>query len=320
MDLSSERPAPPPLGRFGPGVAGLFSLLVFASLLLVPLLGLVLALLASLPLVHLLAGGRSTVLGWGWVAVALAGTALLVQKPWSLALLVGYLIVAAWPAWSVELWARRRWSTGRWLAVVAAVSLAVTAAALAAYSYPHPPAEALSSVLVPDQAQQRQLAELLGGGGRWRGEEIVAWATTTTSMLVPALATLYVIVGALWLRPRLRLLGVFDDDVPFATYASEEWLPVAFAVGGLGWVFATGDAKWLSANLLTVVLGLYFVHGLAIIHFHLGRRLAANRWVRLAVVLFALQMPLTLVVAALGLTDTFYRLRRGSALEGGSER
>jgi uncharacterized protein YybS (DUF2232 family) len=70
---------------------------------------------------------------------------------------------------------------------------------------------------------------------------------------------------------------------------------------------------------LVTVLGLYFMHGLAIIHFYLGPRLAANRWVRLAVALLALQMPLALVVSVLGLADSFFRLRRSGAVDEGSD-
>ena len=44
----------------GPGVAGLFSLLVVAGVALLPLFGIFLGLLAALPLVHLVASGRSS--------------------------------------------------------------------------------------------------------------------------------------------------------------------------------------------------------------------------------------------------------------------
>ena len=119
------------------------------------------------------------------------------------------------------------------------------------------------------------------------GEELVARATRTVAYLAPSLAASYVLAGALWLRPRLPLLGLPRGGEPFPLYSSDEWLPVGFAVGGLGWVFAPEPYKWLAANLLVTVLGLYFVHGLAIILFHLGRRFGSNRWVRLGVVVLA---------------------------------
>ena len=115
------------------------------------------------------------------------------------------------------------------------------------------------------------------------------------------------------------MLGLSRGAEAFAAFTSEEWLPVGFALGGLGWVFAAGLAKWFAANLFVVVLGLYFLDGLAIIHYYLGRRLAGNRWIRLALAFFALQVPFAFVLTAAGLTDTFFSLRRGASQDGGKE-
>ncbi|MFI5143540.1 MAG: hypothetical protein ACHQHM_05895, partial [Thermoanaerobaculales bacterium] len=122
---STPPSSPPPLLRwFGPGLAGLFSLFAFVSLPLfagLPLLsfvGVFLALLAPLPLVHLVATGRPSFLAWGWVAVGLVAAVLLFEQTWLVGVCVGYLLVGAWPAVSVEIWLRRSWGTGRWTAVV----------------------------------------------------------------------------------------------------------------------------------------------------------------------------------------------------------
>jgi hypothetical protein len=162
-----------------------------------------------------------------------------------------------------------------------------------------------------------QLVKALGEGAG--GEELMARAMQVVAYLTPSMAAMYVLSGALWLRPRLPLLGLPRGSEPFPLYTSEEWLPVGFVVGGLGWVFAPEPYKWLAANLLVTVLGLYFVHGLAIILFYLGRRFGMNRWVRLGVVVLALQIPVALVFSALGLADTFFGLRRGGAYDGGRE-
>lgn len=308
---------PPLFRRLGPGLAGALSLLVFLSLPLVPLLGVLTAILSPLPLVQLLAVSGGTVLGWGWVMIALVGLALATTWPWVLGVAAGYLVVAAWPAFSVELWVWRRWGTGRWLAVVSGGALAVLVGVLIALSHPESPAATVERLLAPSAATSPDLARMLGVS-RWAGEAMMASALTAVSALAPAIAALYVAAVALWLRPRLPVLGLPVGREPFAAFSSEEWLPVAFVAGGLGWVFASGLAKWISVNLLVVVVGLYFVHGLAIIHHYLGRRLAANRLVRVVVGVLAVQMPLALVVAAAGLTDTFVPLRRSSRDEEGS--
>jgi uncharacterized protein YybS (DUF2232 family) len=298
-------------------MAGLFSLLVFASLPLLPILGVFLALLAPLPLVHVVAGGRTSFVAWGWVAVGLVSAVFLFRAPWLVALCVGYLLVAVWPAVSVETWVRRQWSTGRWAAIVALVVLGVVSVVVTAALWPTMPGEGLIQLFARLMAGASQLVKALGEGAG--GEELMARAMQVVAYLTPSMAAMYVLSGALWLRPRLPLLGLPRGSEPFPLYTSEEWLPVGFVVGGLGWVFAPEPYKWLAANLLVTVLGLYFVHGLAIILFYLGRRFGMNRWVRLGVVVLALQIPVALVFSALGLADTFFGLRRGGAYDGGRE-
>jgi hypothetical protein len=298
-------------------MAGLFSLLVFASLPLLPVVGVFLALLAPLPLVHVLAGGRTSFLAWGWVAIGLAGAAFLFRLPLLVALCVGYLLVAVWPAVSIETWLRRQWSTGRWAALVALVALGVASAVATAVFWPTLPGEGLAELFGRVMAGASGLVRALGEGAG--GEELMARAMRTVAYLTPSMVAMYVLSGALWLRPRLPLLGLPRGGEPFPLYTSEEWLPVGFAAGGLGWVFAPEPYKWLASNLLVTVLGLYFIHGLAIILFYLGRRFGMNRWVRLGVVVLALQIPVALIFAALGLADTFFGLRRGGAYDGGRE-
>ncbi len=303
--------------RPGPALAGLLSAAALASLVFVPLFGAFIALLAALPLVQLIAEGRPSILGWGWVAVALAGAALVWGGVWLPAALLAYLLLAVLPAVAIEAWLTRPWSTGRWAAGISAVALVAISGFLIAVFHPASPADEIAHRL---QAALDETMQSMGGlGGGLGAADLLARGVALTGYLAPALAASYVLSAALWVRPRLPLLGLPRGEEPFALFASEEWLPVAFAVGGLGWVFAQGMAKWLATNLFVTVLGLYFLHGLAIIHFYLGRRFGTNRWVRLAVALFALQIPVALALSALGLTDAFVRLRRSGATDGGSE-
>lgn len=301
----------------GPVVAGVLSFAALASLAFVPVLGAVMALLAPVPLVHLAAGGRASVLGWGWVALAIAGAALYWQSVPFAAVLLVYLLVAVLPAVAVELWLRHPWPTGRWVAGIAGGALAAAAAFAVGLFLPEHPATAIAERMQEVLSESAKTFGYLGGGVGTT--DLLAQGVEISAYLAPAFAAMYVLSAALWLRPRLPLLGLPRGAEPFALYASEEWLPVAFAVGGLGWVLAPPLAKWLAANLFVTVLGLYFLHGMAIIHFYLGRRLGTNRWVRLAVALIALQIPVALALSVLGLTDAFFRLRRGGAYDGGNE-
>jgi len=316
------RSEPSPLPRVGwvpgPFLAGALSLLVFGSLLAVPFLGVFTAMLASLPLLHSAATGRPSILAWGWVAVMLAGVALLADSLWLVAFLEGFLLVAAWPAVSVELWSRSRWPDGRWLTVVVLVAWAVAAASLMAVAAPAHPAERLARAMSAAASGSEAVMRQLLWGGR-TSPEVMAAALEGAAYLAPSAVAFYVAAVALWVRSRLPALGFAVGREPFHLVRAEEWLPVAFAVGGLGWVFAAGVAKWLAANLLVTVGGLYFVAGLAIIHFYLGRRWGSNRWVRLAVLLFAVQVPVAVAVAVAGLVDGFFPLRRGAGWDEGSQ-
>ncbi|MFH1176201.1 MAG: DUF2232 domain-containing protein [Acidobacteriota bacterium] len=302
----------------GPIAAGVFSLLAFASLPLVPLLGAFFALLTPLPLVHLVASGRTSALGWGWVVVALTGAALTWQAPWLAAASLGYLLLGAWPALAIEWWLRRPWRTGRWTALITLVALAALMLSLLAAFSPEAPAAGLEAVLAGTTSEAMEMMRQLGTAGAG-GEELLSRAMHLAAYLLPSVGALYILMSALWLRPRLPLLGLERGGEPFHSYSSEDWLPVGFALGGIGWVYAGGELKWLATNLFVTVLGLYFVHGLAIIHFYLGRRFGGNRWVRLAVALFTLQIPVAVVLSALGLADTFVALRRGHQWDEGSE-
>jgi uncharacterized protein YybS (DUF2232 family) len=317
MVAATETTSPQRRFRPGPALAGFLSFAALASLAFVPVLGALFALLAAVPLVHLVAEGRPSLLGWGWVSVVLAGSALLWQSVWLAAVLLAYLLLAVLPAVAVEAWVRHPWPTGRWTAGITGIALAAVAAFSLAVYLPAHPAEALAERL---QAAVTETAKTFGAlGGGPEAAELLAAGVKISAYLAPAVSALFVLAAALWLRPRLPLLGLPRGGEPFAFYASEEWLPLGFAVGGLGWVFAPPLPKWLATNLFVAVLGLYFLHGIAIIHFYLGRRLGTNRWVRLAVALIALQVPVALALSALGLTDAFFRLRRGGAYDGGSE-
>lgn len=315
-------PAPaeprPALRRLGPGVAGFLSLLVFLGLPLIPLLGAAVAILAPLPLAHLVALGRPSVLGWGWVAVGLGGLALATRAEWTVVLCAGYLLVAAWPVQAAEVWLRRSWSSGRWAAIVAMVALAASAGLLVAFAWPEAPADFLGARFTAAMGDAGDLARIFGGSGTG-SKELVARAAGVAAYLAPAMLALYVLAVALWLRPRLAALGLPRGADAFRDFASEEWLPVGFVLGGAGWVFTGGILKWLSANLLVTSLGLYFVAGLAIVFFYLGRRVGGSIWVRLGVALLAMQLPVAIALSVLGLADAFFPLRRSGAADGGQQ-
>lgn len=298
----------------GPFVAGLVSLAFYAALFLVPLIGGFVGLLSPLPLVRELALGRPGFVAWGWVLVVLVGAALALPEATTWLLAAGYLLVAVWPAVAVEAWPRRSWSAGRWLAILTLGAWAMASSVAVGFFGPERVAEALPK-LMWEWVQEHDQAARIWGLGR---SELLQAAAGMVGYLAPFLVAAYVMGAGLWLWSRLGSFGFSRGQEPFATYASEEWLPVGFVIGGVGWVFAPGMVGWLAANLLATVVALYFVHGTAIILAYLGPRWGNNRWVRVAVVVVGIQVPLAFIYAGLGLLDSFVKLRPSPGNEGSS--
>lgn len=298
----------------GPFLAGLASLLFYSALLLVPLLGAFLGLLSALPLVREASLGRSPFLAWGWVLVALVGATLANTSQTLVLVAAGYLLLAVWPTVTVEAWQRKNWTAGRWLAVLTLGAWLFASLLVVALWGPQDAGQLLAQKAVAWVEANEKAVRLWSLG---KPEVLVAGASLA-GYLAPFLVAMYCMAAGLWLRPRLPLLGLAAGSVPFTRYASEEWLPLAFVAGGLGWAFAPGVWGWLAANLLAVVLGLYFVHGAAIILAYLGPKVGSNRWVRAAVVVLGVQIPLAFLYAALGLMDSFVKLRREEENEGSS--
>lgn len=298
----------------GPFVAGVVSLLFYGALFLVPLIGGFVALLSPLPLVRELAFGRPAFAAWGWVLVVLVGVALVAPSSWVVMAAAGYLLVAVWPSVSVEAWQRRSWPTGRWLAVLTLGAWALVSGVAAAFLGPDKVTEKLPQMAVQWVQEHDQAAQLWGLGK----SELLQAAAALAGYLSPFLVAVYVMGVGLLLWSKLPLLGFVQGRESFLFYASDEWLPLGFVTGGLGWVFAPGVWGWLSANLLACVLALYFVHGTAIILTYLGPRWGSSRWIRMAVVVLGIQVPIAFIYAGLGLLDSFIKLRPSPNNEGSS--
>ena len=91
-----------------------------------------------------------------------------------------------------------------------------------------------------------------------------------------------------------------------------------FALSGLGALFLSGSLRWVALNLLIAVLLLYFVQGLAMIRAHLARWLGRGWFVRWGVALMCIYPPMPILVAALGVADSFFPLRPTASDDGGN--
>ncbi len=317
-----QDPQPVRTPRLGVVAAGGLSFLMSASLVVVSPVGLFLAPLALVPVVQWVAvDRRQGMISWGWVVALLAGLAVTGNSYFGVpawAYLAAYVLVVAVPAASLEVWRLADWDEGRWIAVTTLFATMATLAAIAAVARPMPPLTALADWFFETAAFVEESYSAMGVS---TGELELAFdaAASLIPWIVPSVAVGYLIIVLFWLRPRLPLLGFRMAVAPFEKYRGDEWLPVGFALGGIGTLFLSGTPRWIAVNLLIAVLMLYFIQGLAMIRAHLARWVGRGWLVRWGVALLCLQGPMPFLVAALGIADGFFDMRPGTDDDGGEQ-
>ena len=313
-----EAPAQrPQIPRLGAAASGLVALLLVGALFVIPFLGLLIAPLGSLPVLHFQSGGMPGYRAWGPVVALLTVAAVGGFAGFALPLLGAYALVVVLPSASVDLWKRQRWSEGRWIAATTVAGLLAILVAVFAIAWPQQPMEAISGWM---RAASEDAAKLYASWGLSQGSVELAFdaAERVAAWVLPSVAVAYLVVVLFWMRPRLPLLGLPVAVAPFEQYRNDEWLAAVFAVAGAGTLLLNGTPRWLTVNLLVAVLILYFVQGLAMIRAHLARWFGRGWLVRWGVALLCLQGPMPLLVVALGVADSFHPLRPQVDDDGGT--
>jgi len=313
---SAHEPARPP--SLGPVASGLISLFLAGSFVLLGPIALIIAPLAIIPVLRFEAERGGSTLIWGPVVVILVAAASAGGGVVALGVLAAYLLVVVVPTISVVVWRTSGWPEGRWAAatVLGFAMMLVVVGVMA--TLPEGPVEAVAhwTRAAAEDAGELYTTMGLGRGEVQRAMDQAQWVVAWT---LPSMLVFYLVGVLFWIRPRLTMLG-FDLPIgAFESYRSDEWLPAAFALSGMGAVVLGGTWRWVALNLLLSVLALYFVHGLAIIRAHLARWIGRGWLARWGVAILALQMPLPAVVVLLGLVDAFRPLRPQLNEDGGME-
>jgi hypothetical protein len=310
-------PAPPRIPRLGAAASGLVALLLVGALFAIPLLGFLIAPLGLLPVLHFQAAGAPGVRAWGPVVGLLAAASLIGLASLALPLLGAYAALVVLPAASVEAWRHWGFSEGRWAALTTLAATVLALGAVAALAAPETPMAAVAGWM---RAAVADAGELYAAWGMADGELELALDAVERMVgwVLPSLAVGYLVVVLFWARPRLALLGYELPIRAFEDYRNDDWLAAAFAAAGIATLVADGVVRWLALNLLVAVLILYFVQGLAIIRAHLARWIGRGWLVRWGVVLLCLQGPIPLLVAVLGVADSFHPLRPRADDDGGT--
>lgn len=303
-----QNPVKPSPRRLGAGLAGVASLALAGSIVLLPGFGLFIAPIALLPVLQQIPAGRSTSAAWGWVVAGLVLILLAGGGTIWAVVLGAYVFVVVLPALSIEAWLRFDWSQARWLAVSAAMATVISLGVVAVLVQPADPVSGTAAAI---QEPFDDLAEMSGSAGVSKVDLYRELDRLEVGLkwIAPSFPVSYLILVLFWARPRLDILGLKLPTVAFEEFSNDEFLPWAFAIAGMGTLALGGTFRWVAINLLMTVVILYFAQGLAIIRAHLARWIGRGWLVRWGLGLLCLQMPIAVLVAALGIVDSFYRLR-----------
>jgi hypothetical protein len=317
-DTPEVQPPRPQIPRLGAAASGLVALLLAGGLFFVPVLGLLIAPLGSLPVLHFQSSGAPGYRAWGPVAALLALASFGGFAGFALPLLSSYALLVILPSVTVDGWIRWRLGEGRWVVGTVTLGLLATLVVMAAIASPRTPME-LSAEWIRVSVEQNE--RLFTSLEAQQGDEelILDRVEHVASWVMPGISMAYLVFVLFWMRPRLPLLGLPVSVVPFEEYRNDEWLAVLFVLAGSGTLLFGGIIRWVALNLLVTVLILYFVQGLAMIRAHLARWFGRGWLVRWGVVLLCVQIPIPLLVAALGVADSFHPLRPQVDDDGGTK-
>ncbi len=313
--------APPRIPRLGAAASGLVSLLLVGAFFAIPLLGMLIAPLGLMPVLHFQARGESGARAWGPVVLLTGIASISGISDFLLPLLALYVLLIVIPAAGIEAWQRYQLSEGQWVAATILVATIGSLLTVALIALPE----------TPIAATERWWNEGMNAAGEMYAaagvpesdlENIliaIEQMKPLTAMIVPVVPIAYLIIVLFWIRPRLPLLGLRVESPPFEEYRNDDWLAAVLAAAGIGTLALGGTGRWVAANLLVAVLILYFVQGLAMIRAHLARWFGRGWLVRWGVALLCLQGPMLPLVAMLGIADSFHSLRPRPNDDGGIE-
>jgi hypothetical protein len=308
----------PQIPRLGAAASGLVALLLTGGLFFVPVLGVLIAPLGSLPVLHYQAGGAPGYRAWGPVAALLAIASFGGLSEFTVPLLAGYALLVILPSVTVDGWVRWGLGEGRWVAGTVTLGLVAILVVVAVLASPSTPME-MSAVWMRDSLEQSSDLYVAMGVPQGEMDLTLDRIEHAASWLMPSVPMVYLVAVLFWMRPRLPLLGLPVTVAPFEEYRNDDWLGVLFALAGGGTLLFSGTFRWLAVNLLVTVLILYFVQGLAMIRAHLARWFGRGWLVRWGAVLLCLQIPIPLLVAVLGVADSFHPLRPQVDDDGGTK-
>lgn len=274
--------------------------------------GMLLSLLTPLP-VAWAALCQGLAVGCGGVALAAGGIALTAGPVAA----VGYLLQFGFASVILPALLRRGWSWDRAVAWTLAAVLGVGLLALGGYMA-HRGGPVAQTVHQYAQQEIRQAFEVYRTAEIPEAEqaEFAALAERTADLLTriyPGLAV--TVTGAVLLLTVVMLAALARGRFvipgePFHCWKAPEQLIWLLIAGGFGALFAEGWPQLAALNLLTVLLPLYFMQGLAVVSYFFRQRGFSPLLRAIGYLLLLAVSPLQLIVAGMGVFDLWADFRK----------
>jgi uncharacterized protein YybS (DUF2232 family) len=147
-------------------------------------------------------------------------------------------------------------------------------------------------------------------------EELRTVARRVADFLASAYPGLAVILTGVLLSLVVLVLSAFSSDkyvlagVPFHLWKAPEPMIWLLIVAGFGMVFLTGSLHLVALNLLTVLLPVYFLQGLAIVNHFFRKKGVSPLLQTLGYLLIAVLNPFPLIVTGVGIFDLWADFRK----------
>lgn len=275
-------------------------------------LGLLFNLVVAVPAAY--AGMRQGAAVAGGIVVLTAAVLTLTAGPGGA---LAYLLQFGLGSWLLPWLLQRGWSWGR--ALIAAILAVSSASALVLTGYSLAQGISIGQLVTRYVQGEIERALTIYTEAGIGGEQLAELEVLTRQMadfLLQAWPALAVVVTGTLLLLLLLLLWVFSHGryelpgPPFRQWKAPENLIWLLIAGGVGTVLGGELVRRAGINLLVLVLPVYFLQGLAIVHYYFCKRNTAPFLRRLGYVLIAILNPLPLIVTGMGVFDMWIDFRK----------